>query len=73
MSYVIEDGVPITNRYGPRTPVTQALDALLPEQSFVISNESEYIQVRARVGKLKPKKFSVRKLGRDGWRVWRVE
>lgn len=73
MSYVIEEGIPVSKRYGPRTPVTMALEALEPEQSFVITNDTEYIQVRGRLSKLKPKKFRMRKLGRDGWRIWRVE
>lgn len=70
--YVIEEGIPLPSRYGPRTAVTKALEALQPDQSFVISNEAEYITARGRMSRLAPKKFRMRKLGRDGWRIWRV-
>lgn len=47
--------------------------ALEPGQSFAMDTEEEYIRARGTVHKLKPRKFSVRKVPFEGWRIWRLE
>lgn len=41
-------------------------------QSFLIEEEKKAQLARTLNCRLAPRKFSVRKIGRQGWRVWRL-
>ena len=78
MSYVIEDGIPVppTRMTGAprrsRSPLSEAMEKLEPEQSFLVDSHSEYKLSQQVMTRLRPRIFATRK-GRDGWRIWRTE
>jgi hypothetical protein len=79
MSYVIEDDIPLPpvlyrgeRSAGPRTPLTKALWALLPMQSFLLQAE-DYKRAVSYFARMPDRRFATRKLDRLGWRVWRLE
>jgi uncharacterized protein (DUF2249 family) len=71
--FVIESGVPIPDRYRPRSAIGIALEALEPGQSFVVKDAYDCERIRSRMAKMRPKHFSLRKIPNGGWRVWRTE
>jgi len=73
MSYVIEDAVPMipVNRW--RSPVRLVLEKMEIDQSVLLSTHVEYRCARGFMSMMRPKRFSFRKLGKEGWRVWRVQ
>jgi hypothetical protein len=82
VSYVIEHGIPIppTNRGHKRRGAlgyyTSRLSVVLTEMgvggSFLVTTEKERAAVSGRLYRLLPRKYVVRKIAGEGWRVWRV-
>lgn len=81
MSYFIDNGIELPpsksahSRAGPkakRSVISLTMDRLEVGQSFGVTTESEYDQIRCRAWLFAPKKFATRKHGK-GWRVWRTE
>jgi hypothetical protein len=82
MSYVIEDGIELpgsrTRGKGGRdrsckTPWTQILDSLLPGQSVLCGEYREYRAAEQFKPRRPERKFAIRKIPNEGWRVWRTE
>ncbi len=79
MNYAIETGVPIPafrptdSRPGPRTDLTQALAALEVAQSVLVEDTREHKAAMNYIERAKPRRFTVRKVAHEGWRIWRIE
>lgn len=79
MSYVIENDIPLPptrrggNFVGPQTDWTKTLAVLLPGQSVLTPLHHELKTAEQFVIRQRPKKFAIRKVHGQGWRVWRVE
>ena len=79
--YLIEDNIPIPRprcgtgmkQPGPRSAFTQAVNALEPGQSVLTDDYADFRAADQFVMRQKPRKFAIRKIPRQGWRVWRVE
>lgn len=72
--FAIERGIPIPiDRQFQRSDVVAAMRGLEVGQSFVVSTHEGYTAVRARWTDLRPKRFAMRKIGGEGWRLWRLE
>lgn len=71
----IETDIPLVDRHHGRFcgPLRERMETLHPGDSFTLDDEAEYLLARGTVNKLKPKKFSIRKIPHIGWRIWRVE
>lgn len=71
----IETGIPLVAERRGRLPgpLRERMETLRPGDSFSLDSEQEFMLARGTVNKLKPKKFSIRKIPHEGWRVWRVE
>jgi hypothetical protein len=66
----IDPAIPLPSRV--RTPIGQAMRALEVGESFMVTDEADYIKARARWSDYLPRKFAMRKVPSEGWRVWRV-
>ena len=81
MSYIIEDNIPIPkprnggggNFIGPKSEWTRTLDAMAPGQSVLTDDYAEFKAADQFAMRHKGKRFAVRKIPSQGWRVWRVE
>lgn len=78
MSYVIEDNIPLPetrkggNYKGPKSEWTQAVSMLEPGQSVLTPLYREFKAAEQLVLRYRPKKYAIRKIPSQGWRVWRV-
>jgi hypothetical protein len=78
-TYTIEDGIPLpeTNRgashHGPRTELTKAISLLEVGQSVLAGGWKEYKSADAYVARHRDRRFAIRKIGGQGWRIWRTE
>lgn len=77
MSYVIEHGVHMPStiqRAGGRPPSEEHLLMTTMEvgESFLITDYMRWQFVRGKLTKMRPKRFSMRKVP-GGWRLWRTE
>jgi hypothetical protein len=80
-TYTIEQGIPIPPKAhghdgrprGPRNPLTQTLEVLEPGQSVLMTEEREYKAAEQFKVRRPERKFAIRKVAREGWRIWRVE
>ena len=68
---IIETGIPCPPR--GNSPVVAAMRSMDVGQSFLITEAFEYGRARGSWAMLKPKKFAIRKVPHEGWRVWRLE
>jgi hypothetical protein len=66
----IDPAIPLPSRV--RTPIGQAMLALEVGESFMITTRDEYAKVRGRWSNYDDRKFAMRKVPSEGWRVWRV-
>ena len=79
MSYVIEDGIPLPivtkggNFFGPQSEWTKAIARLEPGQSVLTTEHREYKAADAFIARQRPKRYAIRKIAGQGWRVWRTE
>lgn len=79
MSYVIEEGIPlpVTNRggnfVGPQSEWTKTLNSLEVGQSVLTPEYKEFKAADAFAFRQKVKRFAIRKVAGQGWRVWRAE
>lgn len=81
MSYVIENDIPLPkakkgsggNFVGPQSEWTKALYALEPGQSVLTPFYNEFKSAEQVILRQRPKKFAIRKVDGQGWRVWRIE
>lgn len=84
MSYVIQHGIPLppsakahSNHRGSRgqfsSRLSMVLDAMPVGSSFLLRTKEESKSATSRFRLFAPKRFTVRKLPGEGWRVWRVE
>lgn len=83
MSYVIEDGVALPDDSrgwgkggrdrGCKTLWTQTLDALTPGQSVLTGEYRDYQTAEKFKPRRPERKFAIRKIAGQGWRVWRTE
>jgi hypothetical protein len=79
--YVIETGIPLPppmragggNNVGPKTEWTMVLARLEPGQSVLTADHGEFKTADAFVSRQRPKRFAIRKINGQGWRVWRLE
>lgn len=79
----MEDGIPVptvqnrglNGERGPkaRTPWTQTLDSLQPGQSVLTTEDRDRKAAEQMKIRRPTKKFAIRKVPSQGWRVWRVE
>jgi hypothetical protein len=53
-------------------PVRERMEVLRVGDSFRLDTEQEYMLARGTASKLRPRKFSIRKIPHEGWRVWRL-
>lgn len=67
----IESGIPCPPR--GNSPITAAMRAMAVGESFLIAEAADYQKARGAWASLKPKKFAIRKVPHQGWRVWRAE
>lgn len=78
-TYTIEDGVPLPpsdkggNWTGPKTEVNRVLETLDLQQSVLIDDYRDFKSAGAFAGRHRAKRFAIRKIAGQGWRVWRVE
>jgi len=56
----------------PRAPETIAMMTMEVGQSFLVPTHDRWQFVRSKLCRMKPRKFSVWKMGEEGWRVWRI-
>ena len=70
----IETGLPIPPRASTklRNPIAIQLASIEVGQSFLLHSYDEWLTVRGYLTRFKPKRYSIRKIDREGWRVWRV-
>jgi hypothetical protein len=70
----IEPGIPLMDERRGRLPgpLRERMETLHVGDSFRLDTEAEWLLARGTVNKLRPKRFSIRKIPREGWRVWRV-
>jgi hypothetical protein len=82
VSYVIDDNIPVPpsdsrGRGGsprnPQTEWTRMLDVLAPGQSMLTEEYREAKAADQFKVRRPEKKFTVRKIAGQGWRVWRLE
>lgn len=80
-TYTIEEGVPLPesdNRgkggaaRNPLTDWTKTLDKLQPGQSTITPELKDFKAAQQFKVRRPEKKFAIRKVDREGWRVWRV-
>lgn len=73
-AFVIERNVPrpMAPPNVPRTPTSKAMASMEIGDSFAISSDAEYAQVRGRLSGMRPWRYSIRRQEAGGWRVWRV-
>jgi hypothetical protein len=74
----VEPNIPIPEpirggRGRPPSPVLARMRELEIGESFCVDTWEERQVIRSVQSKQHPKKFSVRKIPHEGWRVWRVE
>jgi hypothetical protein len=81
-TYTIEDDIPLPpcdsrGRGGsprkPQTQWTQMLDVLAPGQSMLTGDHREAKAADQFKVRRPEKKFTIRKIAGQGWRVWRLE
>lgn len=80
-AYVIESGIPLPrprngtgkNFTGPQTDWTRAVAALEPGQSVLTPLYNEYKAADQFIQRQRPRKYAIRKVSGQGWRVWRIE
>lgn len=82
MSYVIEEGIPMPEcpskgnggaHRGPKKPWGMALDSLQPGQSTLTTEWSD-VRAAEQFRLYRPeRRYAVRKIAGQGWRVWRTE
>lgn len=75
-TYAIEDNVAPMPRYRGRPPSDELMTMrdLLVGQSFLIADEGRAQHARMISKRVAPgRKFTVRKVPGEGWRVWRTE
>lgn len=83
MTYTIEQGIPIPAARGgntarrpvprpPTSPLSLAMLAMEVGDSVLLQTAPEYQRVLGRLTRFAPRVFVVRKLPREGWRVWRT-
>lgn len=79
MTYAIESGIPVPpsrrggNWAGPKTEWTRKLSELEPGQSVLTDEHSDLKAAEQYIQRNKPKRFVIRKIPSQGWRVWRAE
>lgn len=79
MSYVIEENVPLPaarqrgNSVGPQTEWTRLVNSLLPGQSVLTPLHNEFKAAEQLIMRNRPRKYAIRKIAGEGWRVWRIE
>lgn len=71
----IEADIPLPPQKWPclRNPIALQMAALEVGESFLLDTEYEWLTVRGYLTRFRPKRFSIRKIDRQGWRVWRRE
>ena len=80
-AYVIEDNIPLPkatrspggNFSGPKTDWTRTIWSLEVGQSVLTPLHSDFKTAEQAVRRLYPKKYAIRKVSGQGWRVWRME
>lgn len=78
-TYTIEEGIPLPptrkggNYTGPKTELTRLVDSLEPQQSLLITDYKDYKTADAYAGRHRAKRYAIRKIAGQGWRVWRIE
>lgn len=78
-AYVIQSDIPVPptrrggNWIGPRTEWTRLLSLLEPGQSVMTEYHNDLKSAEQYIQRSKPKRFAIRKIPSQGWRVWRVE
>jgi hypothetical protein len=80
-TYTIDDDIPVpeprrSKTGAPRraiTPWTQTIDRLRPGQSSLCVTWSDYKAADQFRTRRPERKYVIRKIGGQGWRVWRVE
>jgi hypothetical protein len=79
VSYVIEEGIPLPqtskggNYVGPKTEVTRVIEELEPMQSVLLTEHKDYKAADAYAGRHRLKRYAIRKVAGEGWRIWRIE
>lgn len=79
MTYVIEVGIPLPpstrkggNYIGPQSDWTKAVNALEPGESVLTPLHHEFKAAEQLIQRNRPKRYAIRKIPNQGWRVWRL-
>jgi hypothetical protein len=68
----IEKGVPIPKAHQGRSETARLVERMGPGDSVLVDNE-EMARNLVRMGKYRKYGMSMRRMGKDEWRVWRID